>query len=352
MLGGAFSRTGSMTTARNQDTATLLCDGRVLIAGGNGVSGALSSAELYDPSTGTFSPTGSLITARMDHTATLLPNGMVLIAGGFVDVPSGNPAIASAELYDPATGKFKPTGSMTSPRFNAAATLLPNGKVLIAGGTSFDVANNTTVSLTSAELYDPATGKFSPTGSMSAGSPLATATLLLDGKVLVIGGAPYLYDPATGTFSPTGAMVIQRYGHTATLLSDGRVLIAGGMGGPNLVTPAPASAAAPTQAELYGPTTGTFSATGSMATDLYHHTATLLPDGRVLIAGGFGEISELGTTATAELYDSKTGKFSATGPMATARDWQTATALPDGRVLIAGGEGQGAALASAELYQP
>jgi len=178
---------------------------------------------------GMFIPTGDLNTARSFYTATLLNDGKVLVAGG-QETLSGS-LTATAELYDPATGTFTPTGSMSTPRISASATLLNNGMVLIAGGGS-----------SSAELYDPATGSFTLTGSMTTSRALQTATLLNNGTVLVVGGGPCssagcflataeLYDPATGTFTPTGSLNTPRVGNTATLLNDGTVLIAGGEGG-------------------------------------------------------------------------------------------------------------------------
>jgi large repetitive protein len=349
---GTFSPTGSMAIARDQATATLLCDGRVLIAGGMGAprtsgSAALAAAELYDPTTGIFSPTGSLATARMDHTATLLPDGHVLITGGLgATRADGTATLASAELYDPASGLFSPTGSMASARFDAAATLLDDGRVLVAGGFLDSVGDGSMAGLVSAELYDPATGRFSPTGSLTTARAANTATLLLDGRVLIAGGiSGDLYDPQTGSFSSAGPAVSRRYLHTATRLLDGRVLLAGGYGdGPTL-----------TATELYDPNAGKFIATGSMAVDRTHSAAALLPGGRVLIAGG--DSATAGTIATAELYDPATGAFSSAGSMTVARTWETATTLRDGRVLIAGGDGlaDGGSpprLASAELYQP
>ncbi len=324
----SFSATGSLATQRYYDTATLLPNGKVLIAGGNnGLD--LSSAEIYDPANGTFTATGSLGVAHAGHTATLLPNGKVLIAGGS---PNGN----SAELYDPVSGTFSATGSLTTVHGTHTATLLANGKVLIAGGYTL-----------SAELYDPASGTFSATGSLATVRTWHTATLLPNGKVLIAGGAgggvylssAELYDPASGTFGATGSLGTARWVHTATLLPNGNVLIAGGYNG-----------TAPyylNSAELYNPAAGTFTATGSLANARDYHSATLLPNGKVLIAGGANNTTHL---TSAELYDPAGGTFSAAGSLATGRAFPTATVLPGGRVLIAGGVGNGAILSSAELY--
>jgi WD40 repeat protein len=347
---GKFSATGSMATSRDFTTATLLADGRVLIAGGFDGSKSLASAELYDPTTGKFSPTGSMAVARFAHTSTLLPDGRVLIAGG-----DDKSDLASAEIYDPKTGKFSPTGSMSQARYSHTATLLQNGVVLIAGGD--DDSGASLVTLASAELYDPATGKFNPTGSMQTAREYHTATLLSDGRALITGGyvvhpgsddatlaSAELYDPATGKFSATASIKNERRQHTATLLSDGRALITGGY----VVHPGSDDATL-ASAELYDPATGKFSATASMKNERRQHTATLLSDGRVLIAGGEDE-SETALAST-ELYDPEAGKFSPAGSLAQARFYHTATRLSDGRVLIAGGDDE-SGLASAELYQP
>ena len=274
-----WSRTGNLVDQRQLHTATVLPNGtpragKVLVAGGSDKGGGTSktSAELFDPGTGTWSLTGSLNHERDTHTATLLPNGKVLVAGGD---DNGVP-LSSAELYDPATGMWSQTGSMSQARDSHTATLLPNGKVLVAGGHGAG-------SLSSAELYDPATGTWSQTGSMGQARSLFAATLLLDGTVLVEGGsdgaaalsAAELYDPAAGTWSPAGAMSQARDAHTATRLADGRVLAAGGIAERDLPSD-----------ELYDPATRTWSQTGSLIQPRDEHTATLLPDGRVLIAGG------------------------------------------------------------------
>jgi large repetitive protein len=346
-----FTPTGSMATGRDHHTATLLSDGRVLIAGGDEEGQALASAEVYDPKTGMFSATGSMATARENHTATLLSDGRVLIAGG-----GGRSTAAtvesSAELYDPRTGGFSPTGPLTTGRRSHTATLLSDGRVLIVGGEG--PVGGYLRSLASAELYDPKTGQFSPTGSMAEQRSQHTATLLADGRVLIVGKRrAEVYDPKTGAFSPAGSTAADRAGHTATLLSDGRVLIAGGWG-------ADMGSAALATAEVYDPATGTFNPDSNlMTTGRYAHTATLLTDGHVLLAGGYAPSSTSSdhpqdqATAAAELYDPKDGTFSpTTGSMTAPRVSHTATLLADGSVLIAGGWGGNASSDAAQLYQP
>jgi hypothetical protein len=287
---------------RRLHTATLLPNGKVLVAGGfggppGGVEVSLASAELFDPATRSFTATGAMSDGRYWHTATLLSNGKVLVAGGRAQSAQGTLAfLDSAEIYDPDTGLFTPTGSMMpggigAKREGHSATLLPNGKVLVAGGASVYSGGPPPGFgfLMRAQLYDPSTGAFTPTGFLSSERNFHTATLLPSGKVLVAGGqaqsaqgffliyldSAELYDPGTGTFTVTGAMAEGRTSHSATLLPSGEVLVVGG-----------ASIETLASAELYDPATGAFRPTGSLHLPRQDHTATILGDGRVLVAGG------------------------------------------------------------------
>jgi hypothetical protein len=324
---GTFTPTGSMTIPRGITyTSTLLPNGKVLIAGGNS-----ATAELYDPATGTFTRTGDMTAVRSLHSAVLLPNGKVLVAGGVGVVP-----LASAELYDPFTGTFSPAGDMAHAGATAAF-LLANGNVLIALGPTPGNPPQ------AAEIYDPVTGTFSSTSNQPAtdslpelGAPLA------DGRVLiVICCTAELFDPNDGAFAFTGAMTgVYEDGIASALPARGKVLVTGGY--------VEEGGAISSGACLYDSTIGTFSATGNMNTARYYHTATALGDGTVLVAGGQVGTRVYTATASAEIYDPAAGTFSPTGDMTTGRINHTATLLLDGTVLIAGGEG----LTSAENYHP
>ena len=355
---GPWKLTGSMHNIRAGQTATLLPNGQVLVAGGYTdfyASVATASAELYNPATGTWATTGSMSIALIDATATLLPNGQVLVAGGynqtaFVDSPV---PLTSAELYNPATGTWTITGSMNFARVYHTATLLPNGQVLVAGGFSPG-------SLASAELYNPATGTWTITGSMNTARYSHTAALLSNGQVLVAGGcctgglqiaSAELYNPATGTWTTTGSMSTGRADHTATLLPNGKVLVAGGN------TTGAGVEVILASAELYNPATGAWTTTGSMSFRRNFQTATLLNNGQVLVAGGAGSPVTAGADnspiASAELFNPATGAWTTTGSMTTPRLNQTATLLPNGQVLAAGGIDTGdIPIASAELFTP
>jgi len=325
---GTFVAAGSMTTVRSlYHTATLLKDGRVLIAGGVGGGGTavLANAELYDPSTGAFTATSSLAAPRWGHPAALLPAGRVLIVGGTSsELEEDYPVYATtAELYDPAIGTF--TAIRHDAGVAGAANLLSNGKVLITGGES-------------AEFYDPQTGIFTPAGPANGGS----VALLKDGRVLILkyNGVVSLYDVTSEGLKLIGNSLIKSGSSESTTLGNGKVLISGGFGGQGVFTG---------EASLYDPRSRTLENTGFLVVSRGWHTATLLPGGRVLLAGGvtgtFGPGSSI--LKSAELYDPVTRSFISTGSMTFARGLQTATLLHDGRVLIVGGGRLGA-----ELYIP
>ncbi len=350
--------TGSMRFAHSGQTAALLPGGKVLVAGGG-----TATAELYNPATRTFSATGRMPFAVTGATATLLHDGKVLVAGGMVGGLFTGQPVTRAELYDPATGTWAATGSTREPRAWDTATLLPDGQVLVAGGRCYreilstcspgDFAN----SLSSAELYNPATGRWTPTGSMHSGRSLQSATLLHDGNVLVAGGQVYctdgvcvdarsaeLYHPATGTWTVTGSMHQVREQHSATLLADGEVLVTGGRD----VSGNTPGISAETHAELYHPRTGTWTPAAPMVTAHVGQTATLLRNGWVLVVGGN---AAAGSSDVAEIYQPQRAVWVLPGALATARIQQTATLLPDGHVLVTGGTGHdGMPLRTAEEF--
>jgi hypothetical protein len=359
---GTWTPTGSMSFGRAIFTATLLANGKVLVAGGctdlaSFCHDGTASAELYDPGTGIWTPTGSMTTRRTRHTATLLSNGQVLVSGG---ENSDEGALSSAELYDPNTGVWTSTGSMLGPRSAHVATVFTSGPmsgmVLVAGGSS--VCGGCTPVLATAELYDPNTGVWSATASMTRERMFGnlSSTELSDGSVVVVGGntcCPYhwftdaeLYDPVTQTWTQMAKTTNAE--ELPILLQDGKLLVAGGTKGtqPTAVNVA--------DAELFDSSSGIWTPTASMSTDRAGHTLTLLPSGQALVAGGSsGGWGVCNDVTSSELYDSSNGTWILTGEMTTARSNFTATLLPNGQVLAAGGSDcEGNLLSSAELYTP
>jgi hypothetical protein len=325
-------------------SATRLADGRVLVTGGSFNPSAELAAELFDPGTGRWNATGSPAAAGEGHTATLLLDGSVLVVGGY-----RGDFLASAQLYDPGTGEWSATASMATARSGHTATLLPDGKVLVVGG--YHGPNGEYTTLATAELYDPSSGKWTATGSMATARGGPTTTLLRNGEVLVAGGssgigAPVLasaelYDPSSGKWTATGSMADPRVAFGATLLLDGRVLAVGGRY-------SGVATHGLTSAELYDPISGRWTATGSMAEPRQNGlTATLLNDGTVLVVGD-------DHTRSAELYDPSDGHWTATSSMLEASMGPT-TLLSDGRVLVVGrtcGEEELKGPAYAEIYDP
>lgn len=374
---GVWNLTGSMNTARSSFTLTRLLNGKVLAAGGEDSSqNFLSSAELYDPATGIWTPTGSMSIARYNHTATLLPNGDVLVAGGSCSYTLCT-ALASAELYNPSSGTWSLTGSMNVARENHRAVLLSNGEVLVDGGDDGNVPS--VMALASAELYNPATGTWSLTGSMHAARFAFSATTLGNGEILVAGGdngagdccaaspqqkrgdyssaiplspcfCPHgiasaeLYNPTTGRWTRTGSLNKPRTMFTAASIPDGtfRVLIAGGITC-NILSE---SCTTYSSAEVYDPTTGKWTLTGNMHFPRFNYAAVQMNPGtgQILVEGGN---STSATLASAEIFTVSTGTWSLTGSMNVARSFQSAFKFKSGLVLAAGG-----GTATAELYTP
>jgi N-acetylneuraminic acid mutarotase len=366
----SWNATGSLLVAHSQDAicglgprprplgcdmpsahdAVLLADGRVLVAGGiDNFSDIVGSAQLFDPGTATWASTAHMTTERLGHTATLLANGRVLVAGGRGPTSRHTccDLLASAEVYDPIAGTWTATGSMLQARQFHSATLLPDGRVLVVGGVGILPDPAPRDELKSAEIYDPSTGDWSATGSMTRGRFGHAATLLRDGTVLVEGeefgtASAELYDTTTGTWRRTGSMIEARGEQTATLLPDGTVLVTGGQDRDQkpLVT-----------AEIYDPTKASWTATGSMQSGLVAHTATLLGDGKILVVGAYGKGF---SKPDVELYDPETGAWTGTAKSSIARVAHVAVLLVDGRVLVAGGGAGGRAQVPvvSEIYDP
>ena len=359
---GSWSAAAPMTTGRSSHTATLLPNGKILVAGGVQPTRVLSDAELYDPTARTWQPAGALISARFGHTATLLGNGKVLVVGGSTEPPGQKPAaLDSAELYDPSTNRWSSVASMKVARAFHTATLLPDGSVLVTGGltSSAGVAPSgqrgrmvAAPVVADAEIYDPVADRWAAAGMMTTPRANHSAVRLLDGRVLVIGGIATLtgwndfapmtsaefYDPAQRRWSSATSMHYARSFESTTLLPDGRVLVAGSVTAPGAAAP-----------EIFDPQTDAWSPVPLPGVYRLAHMAVSLPNGMVLVVGGDNE-------ASAQLYDGRTNTWSSAGTMAVTRAYGTATLLATGRVFIAGGFGDTGsgvgALKSAEVYDP
>ncbi len=336
----------SMSTPRQFHTATLLPNGKVLVVGGHQDYVASASAELYDLASHTWAPAAPMHAARYFHTATLLPNGKVLVVGGTHDINASDDVevVDVVELYDPLTNTWTIVAPLQTARGGHTATLLGNGNVLVVGGGTGDNAN---VILSSAELYDPLTNQWTYAAAMDTARCIHTATLLpgddtAPAKVLVAGGVSggnsiasvEIYDPLANTWTPAAALHTARFHHTATLLYTGRVLVVGGVISGPLAS-----------VEIYDPAADRWTDATPLNSATAFHTASLLPNGNVLVVG-----SDNASQANIELYNPTLDAWTTSAAMNTGRASHTATLLPDGSVLVAGGGDSDGTLASAEVY--
>jgi N-acetylneuraminic acid mutarotase len=326
-----WSKAASMSTPRAGHTATLLASGKVLVAGGSASSAypalSLTSAEVFDPSGNAWTLSAPMATRRSGHSATLLADGMVLVAGGAM---GGGPYYAhNSELYNPGSNTWVTIGGFHTERAGHSATRLRNGKVLAVGGLT-PVSHFSSAPLKSAELYDPATQSWSTVASMAVARSNHSATLLDDGRVLVIGGedgAAEVYDPDRNTWTAAASSPISTGGHTATVLRNGHVVVVG---------------SSADSVASYDPENNVWSLLSNMNIRLPGHAAMLLGDGTILAAGGIA--------GGAALYDPASNTWTRIGNMAEGRYWHEAVLLRNGGVLLVGGSDDKSYLSSAELY--
>ncbi|MDI1476685.1 kelch repeat-containing protein [Polyangium sp. y55x31] len=339
----AWTTTDAMALKRFRHTASLLPDGRVLVAGGDkGGEVPLEFAEVYDPALKMWIQAPSMMQNRLGHTATTLEDGRVLVLGGKAVLQGTLSVTNSAEIFTPgndqpnAPGTWSPAKPMTFPRALHTATLLSDGRVLVTGGKTAVLVNTT-------EIYDPETNTWEPGGDLKLGRYNHTATLLDADRILVAGGeiagpsqSAELWDPATKTWTQTNAMSRVRSGHTATRLPSGRVLVAGG------------STIAAQSIELFDPASEEWQPGLNMTRPRKDHAASVMAGGRILVTGGgFEEIPY-----TTEIFDPATQSWTEAGSMGKPRSLHTSTTLHNGRVLVAGGTGPAGVLVDAEIYTP
>jgi N-acetylneuraminic acid mutarotase len=332
---GVWFTAGTLVDSRHDHTATLLPDGRVLVVGGlqerTAGNPGLASVEVYDPVSGTWSITGFLNSGRTHHTAGLLPDGTVLVTGGKGDY-SGS-ALASVEIYDPISGTWKSAPPLSVPRYGHSATRLADERVLVAGGR---FGSGTTDIHSSAEIYNPVSKTWTATGSLNTPRESHSATLLSDGRVLLIGGynqswlgTAEIFDPLSGVWSEiTAPLACHGVAHTATLMCDGKVFVVGGAcesGTPGILN----------KTEIYDPTTSAWKATADLPAVREAHTATLLNNGMVLVVGG--DNGNIPRYDSGLIYDPASDGWYSTGSLVVGRRNHTATLLDNGVVLVMGG---------------
>jgi len=345
---GSWRQAPDLATIRGTTTAIVLRDGKVLVAGGGVGAIPLDAAEIFDPNTGQWAPTGGLREARRGHTGVLLNDGRVMVAGG--RDADGEP-MASAEIFDPASATWTSAPPMSIGRLGHSMSVLADGRVLVAGGSSRGPSGasggQTIRPDATAEVFDPATNQWRETSPMRTARFEHTATALTDGKVLMVGGqgpsdggrlralnTVELYDPAVDGFVSTSNLSEARTNHAAVLLSDrSSVLIMGGAGGDN-------ADISISTAELFDSRAGRWTQVSPLNLHRTGHTATLLNDGRVLVAGG--ESAQRGqrrSLRTGEVYDPNTQEWRSAGDMDCPRSEQSAALLGDGTVLVVAGDG-------------
>ncbi len=326
---------GSLATPRDTMAMVMLVNGRVVAAGGTASTGPSTASEEWDPATGNWNPSsGGLISARTDCPIVELDGGSALVAGG----RNGGTFRNTAELYSPTTGTWSATGSFATARAFATATRLLDGRVLLAGGGS-------TAPLTTVDIYDPATGTWTATGAMNTARQQHAAALLADGRVLVCGGkfttisdtnAAEIYNPATGTWSTIASLAGARSKHAAVRLPKGNVMVIGGTASFGLAT-----------CETYDIASNTWVARASLSNARFEHSTTLLPAGRVLVAGGRPSLAGSAMTST-EIFSIRANSWTAGPTLANARYLHSATLVPSGQVMITGGL-NGTRVAATEL---
>ena len=350
-----FTPTGSMHVARAGHQATLLLDGRVLVTGGyDKVGAAVPDAELFSPASGTWSAIPGGAIARMDHVATRLGDGRVLVVGGAPSLASCSPN-ATAEVYDPTMKTWSMTGDLPiAGGTGMIAVLLRDGRVLASGGNHCGQISKT------AALFDPSTNIWSTAAPMNVPRAFHSAVLVTDSRVLVAGGSTgdgafattaEIYNPLTATWieknGPGTPRGVSCGGYMQTFLSvlqSGSVLATGGVFGDCATGASPS-----VTSDLFDPTNSRWSPAGKLEVARGLSTATLLPDGRVLIVGGY---ATSGTQSSTEFFDPAVGGWGLLGALQTARAGHTATRLANGTVLIAGGSNAEGRTDTAEVYVP